>query len=253
MPVSNSDRSMCCPSPVLSRSRSAARMPVTASVPVSRSMDRGARLRRRAVGLAGDAHQPDHPLQGGVDARLVCAGSRVAVAGYRGVDDARVYPVDAGIVETVPREVAGLEVLDDDVGLRRHALHETLAARLLEVHANALLAPVDGEEVGRLGLHEGRPETARVVSAGRLDLPDGRAEVGEYLRRERAGEHARQVEDLQVSKSLHVLYILRLKWRTATPGRLRSVDPSERADGNHSAITGPHLVYFGLCPARTQL
>ena len=93
-----------------------------------------------------------------------------------------IYPVDAGIVETVPREVAGLEVLHDNVGLDRHALNETLAARFLQVDAYTLLAPVDGEEVRRLGLHEGRAEAARVVPAWRLDLPDGRAEVGEYLR-----------------------------------------------------------------------
>jgi hypothetical protein len=50
-------------------------------------------------------------------------------------------------------------------------------------------------------LQKRRPPAPRVIAAARLfDLDDFGAEVGEQLRAPRAGEHARQIDDGQMSE-----------------------------------------------------
>ncbi|MCY1547953.1 hypothetical protein D9M68_840370 [compost metagenome] len=128
----------------------------------------------------------------------------MAEAGHAAVDEARVGRAQAFLVEAVLLEAAGLEVLDHDVGLRRHLLQQRLPFGRGHVDGDRTLVAVAGGEVaGLVGvvavrvLHEGRAPGARVVAdAGAFDLDDVGAQVRKNLRAPRAREHAGQIEDL---------------------------------------------------------
>ena len=68
-----------------------------------------------------------------------------------------------------------------------------------QVDSKRGLVAVDGIEIGRAaGVVVGRaPGTGVIAAAGALDLDHLGPEVGEQHRRERAGEHAREIEDAQ--------------------------------------------------------
>jgi hypothetical protein len=128
----------------------------------------------------------------------------VAEAGHAAVDEARVGRAQALVVEAVLLQAAGLEILDHDVGLRRHLLQERLAVGRGHVDRDRALVAVAGREVaGLVGvvavrvLDERRAPGARVVAdAGAFDLDDVGAQVREDLRAPGAREHAGQIEDL---------------------------------------------------------
>ena len=84
--------------------------------------DRGADLQRRAVLLAGDAHQPAHRLEQEVVAgqapRLVAGGPE---GGDRAGDEPRVARAERVAVEAPARHQPGAEGLDQHVGPQRRA------------------------------------------------------------------------------------------------------------------------------------
>src|SRR4029453_6553392 len=96
----------------------------------------------------------------------------------------------------------GLEVLDEDVGFLRQAADEVLADRAREIDGDGTLAAIHREEGGGLARLPALPVLhaiallAHVVAAPRpLDLDHVRTEIGEHLRRPRAGEDAAQIEN----------------------------------------------------------
>ncbi len=76
-----------------------------------------------------------------------------------------------------------------------------------EVEGERALAGVRGEEHGSLSLQERRPPGACVVAGERLDLHDVGAERREQLRRRRAGEGGRDVDDLRADERTQFRHI----------------------------------------------
>src|SRR5207247_2261912 len=90
----------------------------------------------------------------------------------------------------------GTEVLQEDVAAFDKAAKEALPLRTGEVDGDGALAAVARKVIGAESAEERRAPFARLVAiAGALDLDDVRAEVAEDLSAERAGEHARGVQD----------------------------------------------------------
>ena len=184
--------------------------------------DRDADLRRRPVGLAGDAHQPGL----GLDDEVVAGpagGLAVAEAGDRAVDEPRVHRPQ--LLEPDPERfrAAGAEVLDDDVGGRGQPQERRARQLAVEVERGAPLPAVDREEVGRLALDERRAPGARLVADARpLDLHHLRAEVGEHHRAVRPGEDAGEVEHAEpVQRKL--AHLLRLSHAAVEAPRSQDV------------------------------
>ncbi len=162
--------------------------------------DRDADLHRLAAGLARDRHEPAHGLNQEVVSRLVRARARRPVARDRAEDDARVHGRERVVAEPEPVEVAGAEVLDDDVGPRREAPHRLAAGLGLEIERDRALVAIRRRVVGRGAVgQERRAPSARVVARARtLDLDDIGAQIAEHLGAERTRENAREVQNPEV-------------------------------------------------------
>ena len=101
-----------------------------------------------------------------------------------------------------------LEVLDEDVRLRRQLAHQRLPFGLGEVDSHRLLVAVGGEEVRRLagipaiGVRQvGRPPGTGVIPRARaLDLDHLGAQVGEYLPSPGASQYAGEIEHADMRK-----------------------------------------------------
>jgi hypothetical protein len=150
-----------------------------------------------ALGLAGDAHQPADRLHEQVVARERAAGA-AAEPREGAVHEPRVRGGELLVAESRALHHAGAEVLDHDV--RSLGERAGSAARLWlgEVEDEALLVPVDREEVRRRPRRVVRRTPAPRLVAGlrALDLRHPGAEVAEQHRRERPREDAREVDDV---------------------------------------------------------
>ena len=85
--------------------------------------------------------------------------------------------------------------MHEDVGLPHELQQYRKALGLLQVEHEAALAAVHAEEGAALGL-ERRRVLAQRVAAGRLDLGDFRAKVGEQRAAVGPGDIAAEIEDL---------------------------------------------------------
>ena len=152
-------------------------MPLTMSAMATPS--RSARPAR----LAGDAHEPGFGLYHRVVPRLIAPRPGLAEAGDRGIDHARPSGRDRLVAESQTVHRAGTEVLHEHVRPIEQLLENPARLRLLQIERQALLVPVDAEEVRTFFADERRSPPARVVpAAGLLDLDDPRAHVGEQHR-----------------------------------------------------------------------
>ncbi|KAG1076491.1 hypothetical protein G6F40_017344 [Rhizopus arrhizus] len=95
---------------------------------------------------------------------------------------------------------AGLEVLDQHVGIGQQVAQQLLAGRLRQVQRHAFLVAVHADEVGRGVAQEGRAPAPGFIAAGRLDLQDVGAVVGQDLRAIGTAQHAGQVDHLATGK-----------------------------------------------------
>src|SRR5262249_53669348 len=142
---------------------------------------------------------PAHGLGDKVVARALGVGPVLAEAGDRTVDQPRVQRVEALPVEAVLLQSADLEVLDQDVGLRRQAADDRRAFRTCKINGYGAFVAIAREVVGALAaagvvraLEPGRAPGAGVVAApGLFDLDHVSAEVGEDLGAPRPGQDAR--------------------------------------------------------------
>ncbi len=157
---------------------------------------------RLAVRHAGEAHQAAHRLDHGVVAGLGGIGAVLAEGGDRQVDEARVVRGKIRIGQSVARQAADLEVLDQHVGTRRQLPYEGPALRPAEIDGERALAAIGRQVVRGLaglvarGIAQVRwSPAARVVAAMRmLDLQHLGAEVCQHLRGPGARQDAAQVE-----------------------------------------------------------
>ena len=160
----------------------------------------------QVVALPGDAHDAAHGLGDQVVAGAVRIGPRLAEAGDRAIDQARIDFAERGIVETEFGEPADLVVLDQDIRALDKPPHHRLPLGRGEVEGDRALPPVGrhvvGGVVGGLGAggiaQEGWPPGARIVAdKGPLDLDHVGAEIGQQLARPGAREDAAEVEHLE--------------------------------------------------------
>jgi hypothetical protein len=146
---------------------------------------------------AAREHRSGHRLQQHVLARAVHIGPVLAVAGDRYVDDRRVDPAHALVVEAQALRDARAIVLQEHVRVRDQLAHDLLPAVALEIDGERALVAVEREErdvdlvAGRTSR---RRETLPFARCG-LDLDDIGAEVAEALGGERPGHRDGAVDD----------------------------------------------------------
>ena len=132
-------------------------------------------LHRRAVGHPRHAHDAGDRLDGEVHGLVVAVRPRDAVAGAGGVDQRRVGRVQHVPADAQPVHHAGGEILQQHVGLLRHADQQGAAFFRFEVEGDGALVGVehgDGQ-----GLAVGRAAAQRLAVQG-LDLDDFGAGLG---------------------------------------------------------------------------
>jgi hypothetical protein len=123
----------------------------------------------------------------------------LAKAGDGAVDDRRVPRAHGLVVDAELPYRAHAVVLDQHVRAIGQAQEQLLAFRVLQIQLDALLVPVQVDEVRRVASVEGRPPGTRdVPRAGRLHLDHAGAEVAEQGRGERPGQRVGQVQHGQV-------------------------------------------------------
>ena len=154
----------------------------------------------RIVGLAAGEHQARAGEPEVVEGRRPAVRSFRPVAGCARVDEAWVPGSQCRRVETEPGGHALAEVLHEDVGVLRQALHDLDAGGLLQVDGQTLLVPVVGLEVEVRSpgeIEAGRPQHAapRVAADALLDLDHLGPEVAEHRRGDRSLLPDRPVED----------------------------------------------------------
>ncbi len=166
--------------------------------------DRDARLLRRPLRLAGDAHDSRHALNEEVVAGALGVRAGLAEAGHRAVDEPRIERLQALVVEPELLQTADLEILKEHIGARREPAHDLAPPVGGEISDNRAFAAIARVEIGGrflpLRFDEGRTPAARLVALRTLDLDDVGAEIGERLSGGRAREHARELDDAQSRK-----------------------------------------------------
>ena len=159
-------------------------------------------LLRQAVRLAGDRHDPAHPLDDEVVAGAVRIGAVLSEAGDRADDQPRIGGAQRGGVEAVFDEPADLVILDHHVRARRQIADPRLPVRRGDVDRDRPLAAVAGVVIGRGQVFAGRagqerraPVAGVVALAGAFHLDDVGAQIGEQLPGPWPGEDAGEFED----------------------------------------------------------
>ncbi len=109
--------------------------------------DRDADPHRPLAGQAGDRHEPAHALRDLIEAGTAAIGTVLAEAGDAAIDDARIDRAQRLVVDAEAMLDVGAVVLDQHVGLRRHAPQDLLARLLLQVEGQAALVAVEVLEI----------------------------------------------------------------------------------------------------------
>ena len=182
------------PCPVRATSASAARMPTVAMSPASGHRDGRRRRGRRSVGEA--AEQTGVAEVGQVVAGRVGVRAGVAEARHRAPDQAGVLLAHDLVAEPEPVELARSVRLDDDVGPPHQPAQHRLGRPCDRRSSGERSLPAVEGHVRRVEPPGRRERPHAVAGAGRLDLDDVGALVGEHQRAEGPGEHPGQVEDL---------------------------------------------------------
>src|SRR5215467_12634811 len=175
--------------------------PDAAIKPCEQIRERNSDLLGLAIRLPGQTHDPAHRLDQTVITGPRRVRSGLPEAGDRTVDQPGKSPVKLIIAETIFRQRADLEVLDENVALGDQPQRDLLAFRLGDVERDRPLVAVDADEVGALlgAGHERRRESTRVVAATRLlYFDDIGTEICEHLHAGRPREHAGEIEYLDI-------------------------------------------------------
>src|SRR6185312_8765939 len=128
-----------------------------------------------------------------------------------------------------------------------------------EIDDEAFLVAVDAEEIVALAVEKGREAVGLVAAARRLDLQHLGPEVAEILRRERAGQHARQVDDPHAlqrtgpalpARSRRHYFAAVTMISTSTSGRARSARTQARQGGLAGSTQSFHTAF--ICENRAM-
>ena len=115
---------------------------ITRIQPRRQIRNRHTHLRRRAIPMSRDMHEPELGLDHDVVARAVGVRACLAVARDAGVDDGGVEGGDGGVVHAVFFEGAGEVVLDEDVAVFGEAVEDVYACWVGEGETYGLLVAV---------------------------------------------------------------------------------------------------------------
>src|SRR6185436_15982352 len=149
---------------------------------------RDADARRRAIGGAGDVHEPGFRLQDrGVSGKLTTR-TGLAIAGHGRENQPGTYRRQRSEAEPQAIERPRPEVFYEHVGFPREPSKDIGTVRRLQVQREAALVAVHSEEIAALTAGHERCKAARVVARTRfLDLDDVGAHVAEQHGAERPG------------------------------------------------------------------
>ena len=95
---------------------------------------------------------------------------------------------------------AGLEVLNNDVGVFQQAQQHLPPLLAPQIKRDALLVAVHPEVIARIAIQEWRPPTAGFIALRRLDLDHFGAVIGQNHRAIRATQNTGEVDDFQARK-----------------------------------------------------
>ena len=164
---------------------------------------RDADARRRAVGIAGQFHQSGLGLHQEIVARPVGALAGAAIGRDVQADDRGLQVLQARIVDGELGGLRAAQVVDHAVGALHQRLELAAALGRLDVERHALLAEVPGLEVLAVVRAElVRPDVARGIAVGRLDLDHLGAELGQEHRAVGAGAELLQRQDANARERL---------------------------------------------------
>ena len=107
-----------------------------------------AHLLRLALGLAGQVHDPAHPLDQEVVARKGGHRAGLPETRHRGIDQARIDRSNALVIKPELSQAAELEVLDHHVRLGDELLDAGKIVGISEIAGDGLLAAVRAVEIG---------------------------------------------------------------------------------------------------------
>ena len=158
--------------------------------------DRQAHRSRRPVRLAGDVHDPAHPLRDQVEAAAPGMGPVIAEAGELGIDEARVDLAQILEAEPGARHHRRPIILDQHVDAGGELDEQRLSLGLLVIEGDALLVAVDVAEIG-VALGAVAPGAHRIALARALELDHLGPHISEDHRAERPRHVLGQVEHLQ--------------------------------------------------------
>jgi hypothetical protein len=127
------------------------------------------------------------------------AGGLAGEAAHSRDDEGRVSLGEPPCVEAEPAGALPRSVVEQQVAASGQQIQDVAAVRGPQVDDDAPLVAVDGGEVGAQAVGGRTPVRrspgTRLVAAGRLDLDDVGAEVGQEHGGERSGEDAAAVDD----------------------------------------------------------
>ena len=159
-------------------------------------------LHRLAFGISGQAHDTAIALCQQIIARLVRIGSRLAEPCDRAIDKPRVVPAQAVVIQTVFREPADLEILDEDIAMPGKMTDRLGPLFGGDIHGDRSFVSVGRQVIGALcrgfpvgSGHIGRTPGPGVIPKTRfLDLDDFRAVIAQQLRAGRTRKDTGQVQ-----------------------------------------------------------
>ena len=152
--------------------------------------------------MATDRRKPALGLHQQVVSLHVRVGIARAIAGNIDGDQPPVFFAQCPGAEAGARGRARREVLDEHVGLRDQPVQKRGVPGILDVGDEALLAPVQPDEIGREPVDR-RVVASREIALGAFDLDDARARVRETRRAIGRGDRLFEGNDEQAGERLH--------------------------------------------------
>jgi len=160
------------------------------------------RERGRAVGFAIDVGEPRHGFGQRGETRSVPIRAALPESGDAGDHQSWIGRVQGLRGQAECLELAGAEVLHEDIGGVEETTEHVEVVRRLEVEDHGALAPAGDLPEQRHAVGGVSPPHGphRVTRAGSLDLDDVSTEIGEMTRAPRSGEHRGDVDDTQIGQ-----------------------------------------------------
>ena len=199
MKICASSSEVCthCPSPDCSRSISAIRIACASRMPAHRSSIGMPTRTGPCPGKPVIDIRPAHALRDLIDPGPLRIRPGLAEAGDAAIDDALVDLLDGFVIDAEAELHLGAEILDDHIGLLGQLHKDRLAVRAFQVEREAALVAVQVLEIEPFAARAGDVVGG---AAGRLDLDDLGAPIGELAHRGRSGAGMRQVEHGEAGK-----------------------------------------------------